>query len=211
MEWASTQHNLGITLVNQGRLSTGAEQTRLFGEAAKCYDAVLRFQPNQSVVNSCVALYADELGEYEKAHHVLQDWLKDHPEDLDNQMNFLESQFLTERFAECLMQSDFLRKELADSDQARHEAVRRVLEVMSLEVLEKLDDSQQRVQELATFLDRQPPGFKFDWSWKGMNRFVENSQHQQVQRHRDRLKSILDAVSQPDQPSIVVKLKTLMQ
>jgi tetratricopeptide (TPR) repeat protein len=210
-DWAITQQNLGIVFFDQGRLATGAQQTQLYGEAANCYEALLRYQPDQTVFNSCVSLYAEELGDFEKVHQLLSDWLKDHPEDIRNQMNLLENHLVTERFKDCLTQSDILRQSLARPEYARYEAVRQVLEAMTFLVLNEPGDSRQRIQELSVFLERQSPEFKLGWSWKGMKRFLEVSQNEQVMSKRERLQSILDAVSQPDQPSIMAKVTKLTE
>ena len=208
-DWGRTQTNFANLLRDQANLVSGPEQSHLLAEAVKQLAEVIKFQPSQMAVGSCMVLLVDDLGDNSRAERILAKWLPSHPDDLGNRTMQIEIEFITERFAECLEQSATLAKTFATSGSVQYDAVRRVFEVMALTALEKSDERRQRLRELETLVERQPTTFNFAWPWKGAKRYVETSHQKGIQLHRLNLEALVEAASQMDRGSILAKLKAL--
>lgn len=180
-DWAATQNNLGVALMNQAMLAAGQKRADLLTQAVTAYRSALEVYTRETLP---------------------QDWA-------DTRSNLAELLFISGRFDEFLADLEQLRPQLPDDGHASLRSVCDALEILVLTALDRSADAKWHLAALRAQLVANPERFSFAWSWLESRTFVARSNDARVEKHRQRLLAIIDALSQPTNKALLEKLALL--
>ncbi|UCE07515.1 MAG: hypothetical protein JSW07_05640, partial [bacterium] len=198
IHWAMTQNNLAEAYT----------YLQDWQNTADCYANVLKVYPDyEEAYKEAVHLYHNVLFNFSKAFDLNQLWLEQHPDDLLEQIKFIEKLFTTSRFKECETKATrFIENK--DFSAIVHIVVG-VINVGNQIGLQKTDQIPLQIDSLYTIASRQPINFKIDWTFTGIKHFINQNEH--LAHHRQWLIHLFEAVEQEDRESILAALQAVRE
>jgi len=190
-QWAGTQNDLGIVLLSRGESVSGA-------------DGIYTHDPDDyEAYRIADSLYQDKLFSFNKSYALSQQWLAQHPTDIQAQADFAELHFTVGRFAECGQQINAL---LAKPEvPVRTKTALRAIEVASLLADSKASQVPAKFDALIAEITRQPADFKVTWVFDGTRHFI--GQAETLSPYRAWLGQLLDALTSKDRDSMLKALE----
>jgi tetratricopeptide (TPR) repeat protein len=182
--WAMTKHNLGSALQEQGARSQEPDGKRLFGEAVSAYNEALLVWTREQRPQ----LWAMAQNNLARAYFNLNEML-----------------FKTGSFDESEREISSVLSDVRV--EARIKIPLLAIEIASLIALKRSAEVPARMKNLIDLMETQPPDFKVQWSFKGMERFV--GQSQQFAEKKDWLLRFLGAMEGENRDAILKEVKIL--
>jgi len=192
--WAATLGDLARAYVRLGD----------WPSAAEAYTKVYTHDPDDyEAYRIADSLYQDKLFSFNKSYALSQQWLAQHPTDIQAQADFAELHFTVGRFAECGQQINAL---LAKPEvPVRTKTALRAIEVASLLADSKASQVPAKFDALIAEITRQPADFKVTWVFDGTRHFI--GQAETLSPYRAWLGQLLDALTSKDRDSMLKALE----
>jgi len=182
--WAMTKHNLGSALQEQGARSQEPDGKRLFGEAVSAYNEALLVWTREQRPQ----LWAMAQNNLARAYFNLNEML-----------------FRTGSFDESEREISSVLSDVRVETRIKIPLL--AIEIASLIALKRSAEVPARMKNLIDLMQTQPPDFKVQWSFKGMERFV--GQSQQLAEKKDWLLRFLGAMEGENRDAILKEVKIL--
>jgi len=189
-EWANIQRILGDALSKQGIRIGGQEGAKMLVEAYKLASEVKNFEYlpvdwvqihnelAQNAYKNAIRLYHEVLFDFPKAFELNQQWLQQHPNDLLEQIKFVEKHFTTGRFAECEEQ---IKRFINKKDYSPEVYI--VMGVISIGnnlALKRSGQVLDRIDLLLGIISKQPKPksytVKWPWPFEGTKHFISQNE-----------------------------------
>lgn len=192
--WVKTQNDLGDTYYLWGR----------WDKAAECYANVLTLYPGEKKTYQRLSeIYQEKLFEYELAFNLHRNWLTKFPDDLFATADFAETNFITERFAECEKRIAAL---LGDPKvDVNTTSALRAIDIANSLALGQVDQVPAKLDTIIRIIVNQPAEFKLTWGFGGSLHFIEQSE--KLMPYRQWLRQIFNAMQAKNRDAIVIGLR----
>ncbi len=193
-EWASTQNNLASVYYFM----------KDWPKVAECYTNVLKVIPkNQLAYRTASELYQKVLFNFDLAFKLNQEWLKNNPNDLLEQVKLVEKYFTTGKFQEAQSQiALFIDNQ--DYSPLVH-SVMRIIEIADLIALKNPAAVPAKLDGLLELIKAQPDNFKIEFNPAGMQHYI--TQHPIFEPYRDWLIKFLTAVDGKKRDDMFIALE----
>lgn len=160
-EWASTQNNLAAVYTFM----------KDWPKAAECYTNVLKvFPKNQLAYRTASELYQKVLFNFDLAFKLNQEWLQNNPNDLLEQVKFVEKYFTTGKFQEAQSQIA-LFIDNKDYSPLVH-SVMHIIEIANLIALKNPAAVPAKLDSFLELIKAQPDHFKIEFNTAGMRHYI---------------------------------------
>jgi len=181
VDWAQTQNNLAETY----------DYFQDWPNVAACYANVLKVYPDyEKACKEAVRLYHEIVFDFEKAFELNQEWLMQQPNDLLEQIKFVEKHFTSGRFVECELQIERFNDSKEYSSFVH--IVVGAINIANLLALNKSKLVPAQLNTLQTTIASQPDSFQVGWSFNGTKHFI--SQNEKLAPHRAWLLQLFEAL-----------------
>ncbi|HEX9652677.1 MAG TPA: hypothetical protein VGA99_03115 [bacterium] len=194
-EWASTQNNLAAVYYFM----------KDWPKVAECYSNVLKvFPKNALAYRTASELHQKALFDFDLAFKLNQEWVKNNPNDLLEQVKLVEKYFTTGRFQECQSQvAVFVDNK--DYSPLVH-AVMRAIEIANLIALKSPAVVPAKLDALLQLLKEQPDHFKVEFNTAGMQYYV--NQNALFANYGDWLVKFLQAMEGDKRDTVFIALES---
>lgn len=166
--WSDAQYNLGLTYL-------ALEQ---WDNAAQSFAHVCNTQRLAEACYLAYGTYHEYVFDYEAAFSIAQDWLAEHPDDVEVAMDFAEHHVTTGRFVEAQQRLQTWLKPASGDEQNLESDVHVALSLLNIIAALGLQDApavEQAKQDLIAYLESTQPLPKIEdpWVFSGVLHFLQ--------------------------------------
>lgn len=154
------------------QLSDAKTKVSLRADNASAIDELLKLSDADEVVSKLASKLSAH-AEFEEVERLLSNWLKSHPKDVGNHLNYLESVFCNKKWAYCIERSQEISDLIDNSDIPRGRLLRLLFEFFSLEMAEHPELSSKLLPDLIKEFETAESD-SMVWSWSEVIKMFES-------------------------------------